>query len=96
MIVVKVPFEGEGTFEEARKGKIEKYNYLLDVLASKGYHDITIDAFVIGSLGSWDPNNEPLARKLAISQRYMALFRKLCSWQAILGSYGIWHAKCKR
>lgn len=81
VVDVSVPFEGERTFDEARRGKVEKYNHLQEILAAKGYHDITINAFIIGSLGtcSWDPNNEPLTRKLGLSRCYMTLFRKLCS-----------------
>lgn len=96
VVDVTVPFEGEGTLEEARRGKVEKYNHLREVLAAKGYRNVTIDAFIIGSLGSWDPQNESLVRKLGISRRYMTLFRKLCCWQAISGSYGIWRAKSNR
>lgn len=97
VIDVTVPFEGpEGTLEEARETKIAKYSHLRGVLAAKGYQSVTVDAFVIGSLGSWDPQNDPLIRRLGIPYKYATLFRKLCSWQAITGSYGIWRAKCSR
>ena len=96
VIDVTVPFEGEGTLEEAREGKIAKYSHLREVLAAKGFRKVTVDAFVIGSLGSWDPRNDALTRSLGIPYRYMTMFRKLCSWQAISGSYGVWRAKCNR
>eukprot|EP00731_Ephydatia_muelleri_P013830 Em0007g1140a len=51
VIDVTVPFEGpEGTLEAAKEGKVIKYSHLREVLAAKGYQQITDDAFVIGSL----------------------------------------------
>ena len=96
VIDVTVPFEGESTLEGAREGMITKYAHLREVLAAKGYQRIIIDAFVIGSLGSWDPKNDKLTGSLGISHRYKTKFRKLCCWQAINGSFGIWRAKCNR
>ena len=52
-----------------------------------------VDGFVIGALGSWDPGNEEVLRKLLIGRGYAALFRKLCCTEAIKGSYNIWRAK---
>lgn len=95
VVDVTVPFEGSNAFGDVREAKIQKYNYLKKILAAKGYHKVIVNAFVIGSLGSWDPNNEPLLRQLGVHQCYRTLFRKLCSWQAISGSFNIWRAKCK-
>ncbi|KAL5509896.1 hypothetical protein EMCRGX_G005336 [Ephydatia muelleri] len=69
VIDVTVPFESESTLEGAREGKITKYAHLREVLAAKGYQRIIIDAFVIGSLGSWDPKNNKLTGSLGISHR---------------------------
>ena len=97
VIDVTVPFEGpEGTLEAAKEGKVIKYSHLREVLAAKGYQQITVDAFVIGSLGTWDPQNDPLIRRLGIPRKYTTISRKLCSWQAITGSFGICKAKCNR
>ena len=93
VIDVSVPFEGEGLLEESRRAKVAKYSYLEGILQGKGYTDVDIDAFIVGSLGSWDPLNEPLLRRLRISERYLRTFRRLCSWQAIHGSYAIWEKK---
>ena len=68
VIDVTVPFEGEDTLE-AREGKIAKYGHLREVLAAKGFRNVTVDAFVIGSLGSWDPRNDALTRSLGIPYR---------------------------
>eukprot|EP00731_Ephydatia_muelleri_P013732 Em0007g1042a len=93
VIDVTVPFEGELAFREAREAKEEKYDHLKAILRAKGYHKVEVDGFVIGALGSWDPENEPVLRKLSIGTRYATLFRKLCCSEAIKGSYAIWRNK---
>ncbi|KAL5509841.1 hypothetical protein EMCRGX_G005278 [Ephydatia muelleri] len=69
VIDVTIPFEGEDSFRAARQGKVDKYNHLKRVLQEKGYRRVEIDGFVVGALGSWDPENEPVLRKLSIGQR---------------------------
>ena len=93
VIDVTIPFEGEDSFRAARQGKVDKYNHLKRVLQEKGYRRVEIDGFVVGALGSWDPENEPVLRKLSIGQRYSVMFRKLCCTEAIKGSHDIWKAK---
>ena len=55
VVDVTVPFEGEDSFLEARKAKEEKYAHFKQVLMSKGYRKVEVDGFVVGALGSWDP-----------------------------------------
>ena len=43
----------------------------------------TIYAFVIGSLGTWDPQNSTALRNLHIGYKYTKLFKKLCVINAI-------------
>ena len=93
VIDVTIPFEGEDSFKAARQGKVDKYSHLKRVLQEKGYRRVEIDGFVVGALGSWDPENEPVLRKLSIGQRYSAMFRKLCCTEAIKGSHDIWKVK---
>lgn len=52
-----------------------------------------VDGFVVGALGSWDPENEPVLKKLSIGRNYASIFRKLCCTEAIKGSHEIWKAK---
>ncbi|KAL5510035.1 hypothetical protein EMCRGX_G005503 [Ephydatia muelleri] len=56
VVDVTVPFEGEDSFREARKAKEEKYTHFKQVLMSKGYRKVEVDGFVVGALGSWDPD----------------------------------------
>ena len=96
VVDVAVPFEGEDSFRAARQAKEDKYNHLKQVLQAKGFRKVEIDGFVVGALGSWDPENEPILRKLSIGQRYSVMFRKLCCTEAIKGSHDIWKAKRQR
>ena len=93
VVDVTVPFEGEDSFRAARQGKVDKYHHLKQVLEEKGYRKVEVDGFIVGALGSWDPENEPVLRKLSIGRRYAVLFRKLCCTEAIKGSHDIWKAK---
>ena len=78
VVDVTVPFEGEqNSLQEARKHKEEKYSALKSWLMSK-YDEVTLSAFVVGALGSWDDNNEPVLRSLKIKRNYAKLFCKLC------------------
>ncbi|KAL5510386.1 hypothetical protein EMCRGX_G005924 [Ephydatia muelleri] len=65
---VTVPFEGEDSFRATRKAKEDKYNFLKRVRHEKGYRKVQVDGLVVGALGSWDPENEPVLRKLSIGQ----------------------------
>ena len=93
VVDITAPFEGEAAFQEARKAKEDKYHHLKKVLHDKGYRKVEVDAFVVGALGSWDPGNEQVIRKLSIGHRYTVLFRRLCCTEAIKGSFASWKAK---
>ena len=78
----------------ARQRKLDKYTAVKEKLEEKGYETV-LDAFVVGTLGTWDPKNDPLLRKLGIGRRYGTLFKKLCCRDAIAGSYEVWTSKCQ-
>lgn len=97
IVDVTLPFEGEDSMEQARERKLAKYAQLKQwMVEEKGYTDVYLGAFVVGSLGSWDPENEEVLRKLQVRRNYAKLFRKLCVSSAISGSYDIWRAHCQR
>ena len=75
VVDVVVPFEGEDSFPDAQKAKEVKYQHLQALLTSKGFQKVEVDGFVVGALGSWDPDKESVLRKLSIGHRYAALFR---------------------
>lgn len=89
---VTIPFEGEvGSLEEARRTKEHKYASLKSWLETQ-YTEVSVDAFIIGALGSWDPCNEPVLKKLGIGRNYAKLFRKLCATTAMEGTHKLWIA----
>ena len=58
VVDVTVPFEGEEiSLQEARRHKEDKYSALKTWLMTQ-YDDVTLSAFVVGALGSWDDQNE--------------------------------------
>ena len=58
--------------------------------------DTVLDALLVGSLGTWDRQNDPLLGKLGIGRKYQTLFKKLCCRDAIAGSYAVWTHRCRR
>jgi len=53
-----IPFEnGKYTFKEAQKRKQIKYEYLKGVLKKRRIRSVTVDVFIVCSLGDWDPDN---------------------------------------
>ena len=90
IVDVTVPFEGEEAFQAARRAKEDKYAYLKPLLH---FRKVEVDGFVVGALGSWDPDNNKVLHKLSIGQNYAIMFKKLCCTETIKGSYAIWRAK---
>eukprot|EP00731_Ephydatia_muelleri_P013764 Em0007g1074a len=90
VVDVTMPFEDTDSFREAWASKERKYGHLKALLSSQGFHKMEVDAFIVGPLGSWDPENEPVLRKLSIGRNYARLFRQLCCSEAIKGSFHIW------
>ncbi len=89
IVDVTIPFEGDaGSFQRAREEK--------DWLMSEGFVDVMVDAFIVGSLGTWDPDNATISRRLGIRASYSKLFKKLCVSDAIKGSALIWRSKSSR
>jgi len=77
IIDVAVVFENKyEAFQLARTGKIQKYTLLADELRSQGW-DVYLNAFIVGALGGWDPDNETVIRQLRISKSYAKLMKKL-------------------
>lgn len=94
VVDVSIPFEGEeNSLQTAKSTKETKYSALKTWLQSQ-YKEVELAAFVVGALGSWDPDNEPVLRMLRIGRNYAWLFRRLCCISAIEGSRKIWHAFC--
>ncbi|GBM16789.1 hypothetical protein AVEN_257172-1, partial [Araneus ventricosus] len=89
IIDITVTFEDEpDAFDRARERKKVRYNALLDLFKTPTNH-VEIFAFVMGALGSWDPQNDILMRKF-VTRSYLNLFRKLCTSDTIRWSRDIY------
>ncbi len=98
IVAVMIPFEGEDNLTKARERKVEKYQELRRwMMEEKGYREVHLDAFIVGSLGSWDPANEVVLKSLQIHRNYMyaKLFRKLCVSSILSRSFDVWRAHCR-
>ncbi len=77
IVDVAVIFENRySEFQRARQQKIDKYTPLADSFRTRGWN-VSLDAIVVGSLGSWDPANEPALKLLHIGTRYAKIMRRL-------------------
>jgi hypothetical protein len=77
IVDVAVIFENRySEFQRARQQKIDKYTPLADSFRARGWN-VSLDAVVVGSLGSWDPANEPALKLLHIGTRYAKIMRRL-------------------
>ena len=86
IIDVTCPFEnGEKALAEADFNKVMKYDYVKRHFQSMG-KSCSVHAFVIGSLGTWHPDNEAVLSKLMMSRSYKSSFRKLYCTDVIKGS----------
>jgi hypothetical protein len=77
IIDITVPFENRmEALNQARLLKLQKYEDLARAPSGR-FAEVKVDAIVLGSLGSWDPENEKVMRSMC-SKKYLKLFKKLC------------------
>ena len=80
IIDVTTPFENNyAAFIEARQEKIRKYEPVVRHFEQLGFDssNIYLNAFIVGALGGWDPNNELVLSQLGIGAHYRVLMRRL-------------------
>ena len=77
IIDVTCPFEnGENAFERAREEKMAKYEEHARFLR-RTYTNVKVEAFIVGSLGAYDPKNTGLTRRIA-TRSYIKTMKLLC------------------
>lgn len=71
-----VPFDnGLDAFEAARKSKIEKYSNVAQEMSLQG-KNVVLEAIVARTLGSWDPANDRVMKRIC-SRRYLSTFKNI-------------------
>ena len=97
IVEVCCPFEGSpSALQDAADAKLAKYEPLKATLLQR-YAQVSILPFIVGSLGSWFPNNDRVLSQLHIGHRYASLMHRLCVVSAIAGSQSIWYqSMCSR
>ena len=85
IIDVTCPFEnGDTAFTTAREEKIAKYSDVARQL-KRTYRRVTIEPFIVGPLGAYDPNNASLTKKIA-TRNYTKILKLLCVTDTIAWS----------
>ncbi|CAI6356986.1 unnamed protein product [Macrosiphum euphorbiae] len=78
IIDATVPFDNRlEAFKVAAAEKVTKYEELRRELAESSVGDVTVVPLIVGALGSWDPGNDDLVKRIC-SRSYRSLLRKLC------------------
>lgn len=89
IVDITIPFEnGVNSLEAARERKHTKYAPLIPILLQT-YTSVTIEAVVVGSLGSWDPANDRFIGRLC-SRSYAKKMKMLCVSDVIRWSRDIY------
>lgn len=90
IVDVTIPFENRyAAFEAARREKQQKYQTIVEYFQQQGF-DTSLDAFVVGSLGGWDPANEITLQRIGIGRNYAKLMKRLMCTDVIRWSRDIY------
>lgn len=86
---VCVPFENRMTsLHDAHNRKIKKYQPIKEYLQRR-YQKVTVDAIVVGALGSWDTANDKVLHRLC-TRRYLKTMKRLIVSETIAASSDIY------
>lgn len=90
IIDVCVPFDIRlAAVEDARNGKIRKYEPLVEQLRQMGYK-VKVEAFVVGALGAWDNKKSRAVNLFSINRSYARGMRRLMVSDTVRGSRDIY------
>ncbi|XP_064462295.1 uncharacterized protein LOC135372751 [Ornithodoros turicata] len=90
IVDVAIPFENRtDSLQAKRREKEQKYEPVKQYLLQR-FNRVSIEAVIIGSLGSWDPNNDRLLKRLC-SNNYLKKLKRLAVSDVIRRSRDIYH-----
>ncbi|XP_046662967.1 uncharacterized protein LOC124355856 [Homalodisca vitripennis] len=90
LVDVTMPYEdGWQSIIDARERKYAAYDPFAQTLRAGGYR-VTVDAFVVGSLGAWDKANWGTLARLGVSRQYSVALSRKCVSTAIRWSRDIY------
>lgn len=76
-------------FDSARAHKLFHYRKYEAELWTRGYL-VKVDAFIVGALGAWDPNNARVLQELRCPHASWNELMRYCSVEALRGSHNIY------
>lgn len=95
IIDVTVPFHnGLDAFQDARNEKIQKYSGAAQEISLEG-KNVVVEAVVVGALGSWDPANDHVMKRIC-SKKYLSMFKKIVVSETISFSRDIFDEHIRR
>ena len=97
-IIVDVTFAYESSvdiFGITRRDKIEYYQDVAGILRAKGYQ-VIVEAFVMGALGAWDPENFAVLKLLGAPPGSLCQVARYCTILALKWAYTIFYEHIER
>lgn len=96
IVDVAVPFESrQAAFSKKREEKLQKYAPLAQQLRQQGFR-VHVAAFLVGSLGAYDLNNQHTLDLLQVNKSYAGMMRRLMVSDTIRWSRDIYVEHLKR
>ena len=91
LIDVKSPYDVIDNMNRARLDNVGKYTDLANDIRNVTKRGVTVETFIVGSLGSWDPANNDLLRKLKVNDVERAKLAKIVTILSIKDSCYIYN-----
>ena len=84
---LKVPYDSLSNFSNSRAANYAKYKHLVTDIYRASSHDVTLDAIIVGCLGSLDPLNESVLRQMSLTLEQIKKLAITMTIQAAKESY---------
>ena len=91
LIDMKSPYDMLKNFKEAREQNIKTYAGLAADMQSSSRVCTSVETFIVGALGSWDPQNNDLLKFLKVPSKRVPSLAKRMSLAALKESYQIFN-----
>ena len=91
LIDIKAPYDEIENMNRARLDNVGKYSDLANDMRKTTKKGCSVETFIVGALGSWDPANNDLLRKLTVSDAEQLKLAKLVTISSIKDSCYIYN-----
>ena len=91
LIDMKSPYDMLANFKKAREENIKSYSGLAADMQASSRICTSVETFIVGSLGSWDPQNDDILKFLKFPQKRISNLAKRMSLVALKESHQIFN-----